>query len=85
MATLDGLHTTVGLDLTALPWLDFAVEIAFCAIGDADPSPASICGRLAMFSARIAASWFDNDWQDMDITIDRDLVVISEVTMADDS
>ena len=24
------VHTTVGLDLTALPWLDFAVEIAFC-------------------------------------------------------
>jgi len=27
--------------------------------------------------------WFDNDWEDVDIT-DRDLVVISEVTMADD-
>ena len=24
--------------------------------------------------------WFDNDWEDVDITIDRDLVVISEVT-----
>jgi hypothetical protein len=24
------VHTTVGLDLTAFPWLDFAVEIAFC-------------------------------------------------------
>src|SRR5664279_3752758 len=31
------------------------------------------------------AEWFDNDWEDVDITIDRDLVVISEVTMADDS
>ena len=31
------------------------------------------------------ADWFDNDWQDMDITIDRDMVVISEVTMAADS
>ena len=31
------------------------------------------------------AEWFDNDWQDMEITIDRDLVVISEVTMAEDS
>jgi hypothetical protein len=31
------------------------------------------------------AEWFDNDWQDMDITIDRDMVVISEVTMAADS
>ena len=30
------------------------------------------------------AEWFDNDWEDVDITIDRDLVVISEVTMADD-
>ena len=29
--------------------------------------------------------WFDNDWEDVDITIDRDLVVISEVTMAEDS
>jgi len=29
--------------------------------------------------------WFDNDWEDVDITIDRDLVVISEVTMTDDS
>jgi hypothetical protein len=28
--------------------------------------------------------WFDNDWEDVDITIDRDLVVISEVTMSDD-
>ena len=28
--------------------------------------------------------WFDNDWEDVDITIDRDLVVISDVTMADD-
>ena len=31
------------------------------------------------------AEWFDNDWEDVDITIDRDLVVISEITMADDS
>ena len=31
------------------------------------------------------AEWFDNDWEDVDITIDRDLVIISEVTMADDS
>ena len=31
------------------------------------------------------AEWFDNDWEDVDITIDRDLVVISEVTMAEDS
>ena len=31
------------------------------------------------------AEWFDNDWEDVDITIDRDLVVISEVTTADDS
>ena len=30
------------------------------------------------------AEWFDNDWEDVDITIHRDLVVISEVTMADD-
>ena len=28
------------------------------------------------------SDWFDNDWQDMEITIDRDMVVISEVTMA---
>ena len=31
------------------------------------------------------AEWFDNDWADMDITIDRDMVVVSEVAMADDS
>ena len=31
------------------------------------------------------AEWFDNDWEDVDITIDPDLVVISEVTMAEDS
>jgi len=30
------------------------------------------------------AEWFDNDWQDVEITIDRDLVVVSEVTMTDD-
>ena len=30
------------------------------------------------------AEWFDNDWQDTEITIDRDIIVVSEVTMADD-
>jgi len=30
------------------------------------------------------AEWFDNDWQDVEITIDRDMIVISDVTMAAD-
>ena len=30
------------------------------------------------------AEWFDNDWQDVEITIDRDMIVISDVTMATD-
>ena len=30
------------------------------------------------------ADWFDSDWQDMHVTIDRDMIVISDVTMAAD-
>lgn len=30
------------------------------------------------------AEWFDNDWDDTDISIDRDMVVISEVTIVED-
>ena len=52
-----------------------------CRAGDVAPvrSGQPATGGLEM------AEWFDNDWQDVEITIDRDLVVVSEVTMAADS
>ena len=47
--------------------------------------PTSLFGTALQLEDLELAEWFDNDWEDADITIDRDLVVISEVTMAEDS